>query len=163
MTTLERRYEKGQAVLALMAGTDTGHSPMPGIDQLAPDLRRIIDEALYGSIWTRPYLSISVNGSGGIASTEASHRTLSEHGHGSRTGSRGVHSANLLCWSPGHRSTDDENCHAFAIAAKCSSHLGFGLGSVDISLLRIIPGRLRRRILDLSLRFKAISAFLHLE
>ena len=41
-----------------MAGTDTGHSPMPGIDQLAPDLRRIIDEALYGSIWTRPYLSL---------------------------------------------------------------------------------------------------------
>ena len=29
--------------------------------------------------------------------------------------------------SPSRR-TDDENCHAFAIAAKCSSHLGFGLG-----------------------------------
>ena len=28
--------------------------------------------------------------------------------------------------SPSRR-TDDENCHAFAIAAKCSSHLGFGL------------------------------------
>ena len=37
------------------------------------------------------------------------------------------------------------------------------LGSVDISLLRVIPGKWRRRILDLSLRFKAISAFLHLE
>ena len=30
--------------------------------------------------------------------------------------------------SPSRR-TDDENCHAFAIAAKCSSQLGFGLGS----------------------------------
>ncbi len=58
MTTLEQRYEKGQAMLALMAGTISGRSPMPGIDQLAPDLRRIIDEALYGSIWTRPYLSL---------------------------------------------------------------------------------------------------------
>ncbi len=58
MTTLEQRYEKGQAIRTLMAGTGSGHSPMPGIDQLAPDLRRIIDEALYGSIWTRPGLSL---------------------------------------------------------------------------------------------------------
>ena len=58
MTTLEQRYEKGQAVRALRAGTDSGHFPIPGIDQLAPDLRRIIDEALYGSIWTRPGLSL---------------------------------------------------------------------------------------------------------
>ena len=58
MTTLEERYDKGQAMRSLMAGTDSVHSPMPGIDQLAPDLRRIIDEALYGSIWTRPYLSL---------------------------------------------------------------------------------------------------------
>lgn len=29
---------------------------MPGIDQLAPDLKRLIDEALFGSIWTREAL-----------------------------------------------------------------------------------------------------------
>jgi len=58
MTTLEQRYEKGQAMRTSMAGTDSGRAPMPGIDQLAPDLRRIIDEALYGSIWTRPHLSL---------------------------------------------------------------------------------------------------------
>jgi len=28
----------------------------PGIDQLAPDLKRLIDEALFGSIWTREAL-----------------------------------------------------------------------------------------------------------
>ena len=58
MTTLEERYDKGQAMRSLMAGTDSVHSSIPVIDQLAPDLRRIIDEALYGSIWTRPYLSL---------------------------------------------------------------------------------------------------------
>ncbi len=58
MTTLEQRFEKGQAMRALMAGTDSGHFLMSGIDQLAPDLRRIIDEALYGSIWIRPYLNL---------------------------------------------------------------------------------------------------------
>ena len=39
-----------------MAGGDRSHFTLPGIDQLAPDLKRIIDEALFGSIWTRPAL-----------------------------------------------------------------------------------------------------------
>jgi 4-carboxymuconolactone decarboxylase len=39
-----------------MAGGDRSHFSLPGIDQLAPDLKRIIDEALFGSIWTRPGL-----------------------------------------------------------------------------------------------------------
>ena len=30
----------------------------PGVDQLAPDLKRIIDEALFGTIWTRPGLDL---------------------------------------------------------------------------------------------------------
>ncbi len=29
---------------------------MPGIDQLAPDLKRIINESLFGYIWSRPGL-----------------------------------------------------------------------------------------------------------
>ena len=41
-----------------MAGGDPSHFTLPGIDQLAPDLKRIIDEALFGSIWTRPQLDI---------------------------------------------------------------------------------------------------------
>ena len=38
----------------LMAQGDPSHYTLPGIDQLAPDLKRIIDEALFGQIWTRP-------------------------------------------------------------------------------------------------------------
>ena len=41
-----------------MAGGDPSHFTLPGIDQLAPDLKRIIDEALFGSIWVRPQLDI---------------------------------------------------------------------------------------------------------
>ena len=58
MTTLNERYEKGQAMRSTMAGGDPSHFTLPGIDQLAPDLKRIIDEALFGSIWTRPQLDI---------------------------------------------------------------------------------------------------------
>lgn len=56
MTTLNERYEKGQAMRSLMAGGDLSHFTLPGIDQLAPDLKRIIDESLFGSIWSRPGL-----------------------------------------------------------------------------------------------------------
>ena len=56
MTTLQERYEKGQSVRALLAAGDPSLFTVPGIDQLAPDLKRIIDEALFGSIWTRPGL-----------------------------------------------------------------------------------------------------------
>jgi len=58
MTTLEDRYQKGQAMRDSMSGGDRGHFTLPGTDQLAPDLKRIIDEALFGSIWTRPGLDI---------------------------------------------------------------------------------------------------------
>jgi 4-carboxymuconolactone decarboxylase len=62
LTTLNERYEKGQSMRALMSGGDISHYSMPGIDQLAPDLKRIIDEALFGSIWTRPALDIRDRG-----------------------------------------------------------------------------------------------------
>jgi 4-carboxymuconolactone decarboxylase len=39
-----------------MAGGNSSHYALPGIDQLAPDLKRIVDEALWGSVWTRPGL-----------------------------------------------------------------------------------------------------------
>jgi len=42
---------------AIMAAGDRSHFTLPGTDQLAPDLKRIIDECLFGSIWTRPELS----------------------------------------------------------------------------------------------------------
>ena len=56
METLNDRYQKGQDMRALMAKGDPSHYTIPGIDQLAPDLKRIIDEALFGSVWTRPGL-----------------------------------------------------------------------------------------------------------
>lgn len=58
MTTLEERYQNGQAMRESMSGGDRGHFTLPGTDQLAPDLKRIIDEALFGSIWNRPGLDI---------------------------------------------------------------------------------------------------------
>jgi len=39
-----------------LAGGNPSHYSLPGIDQLAPDLKRIVDEALWGSVWTRPGL-----------------------------------------------------------------------------------------------------------
>ena len=59
MTTLDERYERGQEMRALMAKGDPSHFTLPGIDQLAPDLKRIIDEALFGSIWSRPGLDVT--------------------------------------------------------------------------------------------------------
>ena len=56
MESLNDRYQRGQDMRALMAKGDPSHYAIPGIDQLAPDLKRIIDEALFGSIWTRPAL-----------------------------------------------------------------------------------------------------------
>jgi 4-carboxymuconolactone decarboxylase len=58
MSKLEERYERGRAIKALMAGDNPHHFTLPGIDQLAPDLKRIIDEALFGSVWARPGLDI---------------------------------------------------------------------------------------------------------
>ena len=58
MTTLQERYEKGQSMRALMAEGDLSLFTAPGIDQLAPDLKRIIDESLFGSVWSRPGLDV---------------------------------------------------------------------------------------------------------
>jgi 4-carboxymuconolactone decarboxylase len=56
MDSLNERYDKGQEMRSLMAQGDPSHYTLPGIDQLAPDLKRIINEALFGQIWTRPGL-----------------------------------------------------------------------------------------------------------
>lgn len=57
MTSLDGRFEKGQAMRVAMAAGDVSHFAVPGIDQLAPDLKRIIDECLFGSIWSRDGMS----------------------------------------------------------------------------------------------------------
>ena len=57
METLDDRYNRGQEMRALAAGGNPSHYALPGIDQLAPDLKRIVDESLWGSVWTRPGLA----------------------------------------------------------------------------------------------------------
>ena len=47
MESLNERFEKGQNMRSLMAQGDPSHYTLPGIDQLAPDLKRIINEALF--------------------------------------------------------------------------------------------------------------------
>ena len=58
MTTPNERLQTGREMRRMMAGGDTSHYALPGVDQLAPDLKRIIDEALFGVIWTRPGLDL---------------------------------------------------------------------------------------------------------
>jgi 4-carboxymuconolactone decarboxylase len=58
MSSLEERYNRGLEMRETMAAGDFRHFTLPGIDQLAPDLKRIVDEALFGSIWTRGELDI---------------------------------------------------------------------------------------------------------
>ena len=58
MTALEERFERGREMRAVMAAGDPSHFTLPGIDLLAPDLKRIVDESLFGSIWNRPGLDV---------------------------------------------------------------------------------------------------------
>ena len=58
MDSLEERYQTGQEMRKKLAGNNPGHNSIPGTDQLAPDLRRIIDECLFGKIWTRSGLDL---------------------------------------------------------------------------------------------------------
>lgn len=56
MTTLDERHQKGLEIRTKFGGG----TPRPGwateSGELAPDLYRIIDEALFGSVWQRPGL-----------------------------------------------------------------------------------------------------------
>lgn len=58
MTSLNDRFEAGHDMRRQMSGGDVTHYALPGVDQLAPDLKRIIDEALFGTIWRRPGLDL---------------------------------------------------------------------------------------------------------
>ena len=58
MTTLEERYQKGMAIRSRFGGGIPGPGSVPSSREMAPDLHRIADEALFGSIWQRPGLKI---------------------------------------------------------------------------------------------------------
>lgn len=115
MTSLNERYEKGQAMRSLMAGGDLSHFTLPGIDQLAPDLKRIINESLFGSIWSRPGLDVkhrcictisALMALGQLPLATPSHRTGPESGLGARSSGGGIHPVNFLrrCSVGGERS-----------------------------------------------------------
>lgn len=60
MSTLAKRFEASAPVLARLGRADANGVPLrnPVMDQIAPDQARIIREACFGTLWTRPGLSM---------------------------------------------------------------------------------------------------------
>lgn len=58
MSTLDERFQQGVATRARMGGGTPTAGSVPTSRDMAPDLHRIAGEALFGSIWTRPALSV---------------------------------------------------------------------------------------------------------
>lgn len=60
MTTLEDRFQAAQPVLARLGRVDADGVPLRNtmMEQIAPDQWRIIREACFGVLWTRPGLSM---------------------------------------------------------------------------------------------------------
>ena len=58
MTTLDERAQRGAEIRARFGGGVPSSGSVPGSREMAPDLHRIADEALFGSIWQRPALKI---------------------------------------------------------------------------------------------------------
>ena len=58
MTTLDQRAQRGAEIRARFGGGTASAGSVPGSREMAPDLHRIADEALFGSIWQRPGLDI---------------------------------------------------------------------------------------------------------
>ena len=56
MSELDERYERGQETRRMFGGGQITGGSSPGAWELAPDLERIIGEALFGTIWKRPLL-----------------------------------------------------------------------------------------------------------
>lgn len=57
MSELDARYERGQETRRMFGGGVITGGSAPGAWELAPDLERIVGEALFGTIWRRPALS----------------------------------------------------------------------------------------------------------
>ena len=56
MSTLEERFQQGTEIQTMLGAGEQGRVSVPGPRELAPDLRRMADEALFGVIWARPGL-----------------------------------------------------------------------------------------------------------
>ena len=57
MSELDARYERGQETRRMFGGGAITGGSAPGAWELAPDLERILGEALFGTIWRRPALT----------------------------------------------------------------------------------------------------------
>ena len=57
MSELDDRYERGQETRRMFGGGQIAGGSSPGAWDIAPDLERILGEALFGTIWKRPALT----------------------------------------------------------------------------------------------------------
>ena len=57
MGELDDRYERGQETRRMFGGGQISGGSSPGAWDIAPDLERILGEALFGTIWKRPALT----------------------------------------------------------------------------------------------------------
>lgn len=57
MSELDERYARGQETRRMFGGGTIGTGSVPGVWDMAPDLERILGEALFGTIWRREALS----------------------------------------------------------------------------------------------------------
>ena len=57
MSELDERYERGQETRRMFGGGQITAGSSPGAWDIAPDLERILGEALFGTIWRRPTLT----------------------------------------------------------------------------------------------------------
>jgi len=60
VTTLEERFQASRPVLARLGRADANGNPLSNamMEEIAPDQWRLIREACFGSLWTRPGLSM---------------------------------------------------------------------------------------------------------
>ena len=57
MSELDEHYERGQETRRMFGGGQITPGPTHGAWDIAPDLERILGEALFGTIWKRPALT----------------------------------------------------------------------------------------------------------
>lgn len=57
MSELDDRYERGRETRRMFGGGEITGGSAPGAWEIAPDLERILGEALFGTIWRRPALT----------------------------------------------------------------------------------------------------------
>ena len=57
MTELDDRYQRGRETRRMFGGGEITSGSAPGAWEIAPDLERILGEALFGTIWRRPALT----------------------------------------------------------------------------------------------------------